>query len=243
MADANDERFLADTGATTHIVKENTCLYKKRRANLCGMKVGTGAVTRVTEKGDLNLQDMNGVVFTLHKVHVVPAITRNIISISQLLREGWQLGGTREVLTMTKDGDTIIFERDNVSELYFVRVKRMEGPVVTGEVNEMTNTESRDQEAGGTVESKSVSFKLDPKVDKSSKNESNNYGSMNINEAHRKWGHPSYAKMKSMAEVARIKLHGEEEQCDACGVSKVKCNPIPKATETHATQPGERIFY
>ena len=65
---------------------------------------------------------------------------------------------------------------------------------------------------------------------------------MNINEAHRKWGHPSYAKMKSMAEVARIKLYGEEEQCDACGVSKVKCNPIPKATETHATQPGERIF-
>ena len=89
------ENFLGDTGASTHIVRENRHVYKRRRADLCGMKVGTGQVTRVTEKGELKVMDQNGTVFVLEYVHVVPGITRNIISITQLLHEGWQLSGTR----------------------------------------------------------------------------------------------------------------------------------------------------
>ena len=115
-----DKEFLADTGATTHIVKEEKDVYKIRRANLCGMKVGTGAVTRVTAKGELTLEDMNDTRFTLHKVHVVPGITRNIISITQMLHKGWQLGGTREELSLSKDGRELIFEREESSNLYFI---------------------------------------------------------------------------------------------------------------------------
>ena len=97
------EEFLADTGATTHIIRENKFMYKRRSANLCGMNVGTGDVTRVTEKGELRVMDENGTDFVLNYVHVVPGITRNIISITQMLREGWKLGGTREKLTVTKE--------------------------------------------------------------------------------------------------------------------------------------------
>ena len=54
------------------------------------MKVGTQAVTRVIEKGDLRLMYMNDVKFDLHNTtYVVPGITKNIVGITKMLHEGW----------------------------------------------------------------------------------------------------------------------------------------------------------
>ena len=84
----NKEKTDRKRGATTHIVRDNECMYKLRKADLCGMKVDTGAVTRVNEKGNLKLMDMNDTGFVLDNVYFVPGITRNIISITEMLFEG-----------------------------------------------------------------------------------------------------------------------------------------------------------
>ena len=232
----DEEKFLADTGATTHIVKENDCLFKKRSADLCGMKVGTGAVTRVSEKGNLKLVDMNDTEFVLENTYVVPGITRNIISITKLLFEGWQLGGTKDVLTVTKDGKELSFERENSTGLYFIRVQRVdpEETVEEAEVNEATETDENKNAGVDTKDSnnnKQAKFNLYSSMPK-----------LDVNEAHRKWGHPSEGKMKLMAEKAKVILTGSLDQCDACAIAKVKCNSIAKVTETKASKAGERIF-
>ena len=82
------EEYLGDTGETTHIVKNNNFLCDTMKTDLCGMKVGTGAITKVTEKGLLDTIDNFGTEITLYNVYVVPGITRHSISITQLLREG-----------------------------------------------------------------------------------------------------------------------------------------------------------
>ena len=65
---------------------------------------------------------------------------------------------------------------------------------------------------------------------------------MDINEAHCRWGHPGQRRMGSYAKQVGITLKNVFEQCDACSVAKAKCNPIPKSTMTVAKRVGERIF-
>ena len=52
------------------------------------MKVGNGEITRVTDKGELLVETTTGARFVRHNTHVVPGITKHIISITQSLREG-----------------------------------------------------------------------------------------------------------------------------------------------------------
>ena len=82
------EEFLGDTGVTTHIVKNNSCIMNPTNVNLGGMKVGTGDITEVTAKGELKVMDENGTSLVLKSTHIVPGITRNIISMTQLMYEG-----------------------------------------------------------------------------------------------------------------------------------------------------------
>ena len=65
---------------------------------------------------------------------------------------------------------------------------------------------------------------------------------MDINKAHRCWGHPGQSIMRMFANLAGIKLSNAFRTCDSCCVAKIKCNPILKKTETVATKPGERFF-
>ena len=229
-------KFLTNTGASTHIVKENDCLYKKRGADLCGMKVGTGAVTRVTKKRNLKLVDMNDTEFVLDNTYMVPGITRNIISITKLLFEGWQLGGTKEVLTVTKDGKTLSFEIDNSTGLYFICIQRVDTEEEANEIemNEVTETDEVTDGArdyNNSTNNKRVKFNLYSSMSK-----------FDVNEAHRKWVYPSEGKMKLIAERAKVILTGKLEQCDVCGTAMVKYNSIAKVTETKASKAGERIF-
>ena len=55
----------------------------------------------------------------------MPNITRNIVIIAQLLKEGWKLGGTKNQLVLKKDDKVIKFARDNESGLYLMSLKKV----------------------------------------------------------------------------------------------------------------------
>jgi hypothetical protein len=65
---------------------------------------------------------------------------------------------------------------------------------------------------------------------------------MNINEAHRRFGHVSKGVLEATAKVIGMKLVGTLEVCGSCVMAKAKAKPIAKFTNTHANSPGERLF-
>ena len=142
--------------------------------------------------------------------------------------------GSKEVLILELGGKTIKFTKNNDNGLYFILLKRMhsdnDGEIMN--IDESSeNNEHRD---------KRVRFSDEVKSDKNEGTLKNDM-SMDINEAHRRWGHPGLSRMESYAKQVGITLKNEFEQCDACSVAKAKCNPIAKSTMTVAKRVGERI--
>ena len=121
-------------------------------------------------------------------------------------------------------------------DLYFIKLKRLDKDELNEEMNDI-EVKEHDEER---KETKKVRFDLEES--KETEIERQDKKSMDINVAHRRWGHPGKSRMKELAMIANVTLVGTFEQCDACGVSKVKCNPIAKTTMSPATKVGERLF-
>jgi hypothetical protein len=119
------EEFLGDTGATTHIVNKINGMTKISRDNLGQMKVGNGELTSVVAKGTLTMKTKEGHEVRLNNTHVVPNITKNIISITQLLHEGWKLGGTKKEMFLNKGQKSIMFTAKEKNP-YYSQLKRTE---------------------------------------------------------------------------------------------------------------------
>ena len=67
---------------------------------------------------------------------------------------------------------------------------------------------------------------------------------LNINDAHHKWGHHGEERLRGMAKAKGYRLVGKIKDCDACGAIKAKATPIPHVTDPKkkATDIGERLF-
>ena len=99
--------------------------------------------------------------------------------------------------------------------------------------NDVNNNEGSDDN-----NEKQVRFNLNNNGNETEQNER----SLDINTAHRCWGHPGETRMREMAITAKVKLSGKLQQCNACCVDKAKCKPIANTTESSSQVVGERIF-
>jgi hypothetical protein len=65
---------------------------------------------------------------------------------------------------------------------------------------------------------------------------------MNINEAHGKFGHVSEQALRATLQTINVQPTGTLRSCDACAMAKAKATKVSKISSKRATIPGERLF-
>lgn len=261
--------WLGDTGAQMHVGngsgagKDSIPFYEKvtpKKLQGC-----FGDQEEVVEAGDTIVETRQGVKLQLNRLHYAPAVNRNILSINQLKDEGWKLLDTGpRSFSLIKNDDEIKFVQKE-KNLYYAEAKYVEktksihnitkdaksSPAVVSDDDESdderedipglvprsnadddsdsdSDIDADEEEAGWTkVASKTTKKKLTKHC---------------VNEAHDKWGHHSIRRCRVMAKVLGLKLIGDVEPCDACGLVKAKAKSVNKTTKEKATRPGERLF-
>ena len=136
---------------------------------------------------------------------------------------------------MKSGGKELFFELDKDTSLYFIALKRLKPD------DQEMNDISAETIDGKNVKKVKFEDDIDNNGEENSKKKKKT-NEMDINQAHRCWGHPGKSRMNVFAQQIGIKLINEFKECDACKVAKIKCNSIKKETETKASKPGERIF-
>ena len=66
---------------------------------------------------------------------------------------------------------------------------------------------------------------------------------MNVLEAHQKWGHIGERELRLTAKHQSVKLTGRMTTCDGCGLAKTRRKKMTKEASKMATKPAERIFF
>ena len=139
-------QVMGDTGAQSHVFQEQGGPLENVRSdniqiNGC-MQNDQGS--RSIQHGDAKLQTRDGVVLDLFNVKIVPDIIRNIISIGQLIDEGWKLEPSTDTLVLKKDQDKLLFKKIPGEErLFYLEAKWFEH---TSSVNALLNDEDEDSD-------------------------------------------------------------------------------------------------
>ena len=207
-----NERWLADTGATSHITMCNKYMTNVKAVNV-RVVVGDGKEVICKERGDVCVRNkVTNETLLLKNVLYTPTFHKNIISIGTFVRDGkYELGMKHNKMTLTKAGktETLDFKRDHSDVLYYFQGTRGIYP-------------------GGSdiLSAEVITTKLT---------------SMDINEAHAKYGHIGEAALRATMKSLGIKMTGVMYTCEGCALAKAKAKSVPKITMSKATQPGERL--
>jgi hypothetical protein len=121
--DEEAEKFLADSGATVHVVGSNHCMVNLKDIDE-KLTIGDKSEMRATQEGTLFLETDDKVTIRFDKVKVVPGITKSIISVGLLIDAGNKVEmSNNTMLIRNPQGNKILIERRE-SPLYFLRAKR-----------------------------------------------------------------------------------------------------------------------
>ena len=102
-----NERWLADTGATSHITMCNKYMTNVKAVNV-RVVVGDGKEVICKERGDVCVRNkVTNETLLLKNVLYTPTFHKNIISIGTFVRDGkYELGMKHNKMTLTKAGKT-----------------------------------------------------------------------------------------------------------------------------------------
>ena len=221
----NFVKMLGDTGAQGHVSPPGLEINKDQ---FCGyVKMANGVQAKVYQKEDVIIEDTQGNYLHLNERRIVEGIKHHIISLTQLMREGWILRSgcldSKRVIYMSKNDATLTFEEDN-RNLFYLKAKVVKTSIIESRVNPVVNLYE-------TEDSKSNDVK-------------NDLGTYPYNVFHDKFGHFGEARLRKMAKMKGFKLTGEIVPCDACGIVKSKAHPILKSSnpDSKATKVGERLY-
>ena len=132
----------------------------------------------------------------------------------------------RKEIYISKNGKSLIFV-EKQTNLYYLRAKVVNEVSVanytTDDVNAMIKDETK------YINEKILTF---------------HFQTMNINDAHHKYGHHGEARLRGIAKIKGSRLVGNLTECDACGVIKAKVASIPHTIDhvKKASDIGERLF-
>ena len=106
--------WIGDTGASTHVTNNANGMLNLRNDS-GGITMGNAKVEQATQVGDLpgTVCDKNGYQKSsviLKDVNVVPTSAFNLFSVSKLLKNGWNLSGTKESLVLSKGKSSVTFD-------------------------------------------------------------------------------------------------------------------------------------
>jgi len=129
--------WLADTGAQCHIIATDK---ESVRKNDSSVSMGNASKSSVLRRENVIITDDIGNKVMLQDAHVVNGMSTNIISILQLLEEGWKpkifMKDSKKIIQMTKDNHQIVFnEHKHRKNLCFLTAMIIENKLITAVEN------------------------------------------------------------------------------------------------------------
>ena len=207
-----DEKWLADTGASSHITMSDRGMTNTENVNI-RVIVGDGNEVLCTKRGDVHLQGQTGQTLLLQKVLYAPNIHKNIVSIGAFVKTGnyhVQIkGSTLSLLKSDGSGARLDFTSSEHNVLYYYKGKRVETTAM------------------------SISTEPEKHVTEVTK--------MDINEAHDKFGHIGQAALCATLKAINIQTTGVLRSCEGCSIAKARTKNLPKISMNKAEHPGERL--
>jgi gag-polypeptide of LTR copia-type/Zinc knuckle len=213
------ESWLLDSGATTHVATITRGMTNLKTAiNGEHVRVGNNETLKATAIGDLLLeQEGTKKKLLLEQVMVVPAFARNLISVGRLVERGNEFVSTKAGSSISKEtGERLEFEtgNDGMAYLFAQRVKEVNQVYATKEIVEIGQETKEKQRKQ----------------------------SMDINEAHRKFGHATEKVVRTILQGLNITPIGKMSVCDGCARAKATQKRTNKVTTVAANNPGERLY-
>jgi len=157
--------WIGDTGATMHMTPFADGLSNLRNANTNeSVTMANKSTESATQIGNLNgtICDKYGNevgTTTIRDVALVPKCGYNLFSITKLLKDNWSLAGSKDCLTLTKDGKEIVFDiciptpKGMIFAMYVRRDSEMAGAATDEKKIKMTMQQAHERlgHCGGDV--------------------------------------------------------------------------------------------
>ena len=147
---------------------------------------------------------------------VVPGFARNLISVGRLTEKGNQFVAGKEGSKIFNDSGGIMSFETGTDGMAYLIAQRVAGAKEVYNIEEIKN---------------------DDGMIKKQKREL-----MNINEAHRKFGHATEKVVRKMLQALKIIPVGKMLVCDGCARAKATQKRTNKVTTVVAEKPGEKIY-
>ena len=258
VVDGGFVEMLGDTGAQGHVSPPRANIDKEKHYGF--VKMANGAKSKIYQKDNVIIEDEVGNTLELKDRRVVDGISTHIISLTQLMREGWSMKGAKNKDTrfiyMSKNGTRLTFAEGKMN-LFYLTAKvvdetiianyttlKVDDPAVISDDEDSENEEdfelpeliSRGREDDSDSEDENdepvkKKPKEKPKVTfKDTLVDESKLLPFSMNDAHDRWGHFGEARLRKMATLKGLRLVGKLTACDACGLIKTKASPIAKSS-------------
>ena len=218
---AKGTTFLADTGASTHMVRTDDGMFDCKNINkpviignwktLIATKIGK--LQRTALQRDGSTQDI-----VLEEVKFVPGLDMPLFGILKACDQGWKIDNHGVQLTLSKGKAKISFDRvitTSNGKLVGITLLPNSGNVQGSEI---------------AMPAREVFTENKPKK------------TWDINQLHQVFNHANEETLRKTAKAYDWEVTGKMERCQQCVESNIKKNPVDKYTEVKSESPGERIF-
>ena len=136
----NDQRYmnmLGDTVAQGHVAPA-TEKHKNNTKNLGTVHMANGAKAKIYQRDNRTIEDVNGSTVSLKNRRVVEGLHTPIISLTQLMNEGWtmqsKMNKKKNEILMNKGNDTLTFVEQK-NNLFYLRARVVEEILVANYYN------------------------------------------------------------------------------------------------------------
>jgi hypothetical protein len=113
-ANGNMNLWIADTGASRHMTCSDQGMFNWKDINE-DIKVGDGKSIKAKKMGSIcvNVSQPGGVAkeFVITECKYVPKLWTNLFSVPSTLRRGWQLSNDGIIMSLTKQGETLVLDQ------------------------------------------------------------------------------------------------------------------------------------
>ena len=210
--------WLNDTSAQCHIFTKSE---KRSTLSKSSVKMGNNSTPDVLHCENITIADELGGQVCLKNTRVVNGVSTNIISLLQLVSEGWNMKigikETKNFIQITKDNTRLVFVEGPAKNLCYLHATVIETKLITHVKDNNTPT------------NKPSSIPKKP------------LKSWEINDFHDHSGHHGEEHLHFFANTLGYKLTGKLIECDACSLIKIKAKSIPKITSIKTLKVGERV--
>ena len=122
----DNKYWLVDTGSQIHVAKADHAMKNETKKGLEPIFWCDGGKFEATKKGDLWLKTAEGTKVELKDVCVVPGVKKNIISVFQLVEDGWEFHGNGKGLTLRKGSKMLNFLKSSDRNLCYLKAKAID---------------------------------------------------------------------------------------------------------------------